>query len=87
MAPGSDPAGSGPRVRGENEGQLQAPSDFGLRSSLHITLYRSTNPVTCFTSRHLRFALRTPSDPDVGEIMDYYERVEHPELAQDFYRN
>ncbi len=22
---------------------------------------------------------------DVDEIMDYYERAEHPELAQDFY--
>jgi plasmid stabilization system protein ParE len=23
---------------------------------------------------------------DVDEIMDYYERAEHPELAEDFYR-
>jgi len=23
---------------------------------------------------------------DVDEIMDYYERTDHPELAQDFYR-
>ncbi len=34
----------------------------------------------------MRFVLHRRVRSDVDEIMDYYERAEHPELAQDFYR-
>jgi plasmid stabilization system protein ParE len=34
----------------------------------------------------MRLVLHRRVRSDVDEIMDYYEQVEHPELAQDFYR-
>ncbi len=33
----------------------------------------------------MRLVLHRRVRSDVDEIMDYYERAEHPELAQDFY--
>ena len=33
----------------------------------------------------MRLVLHRRVRSDVGEIMDYYDRTEHPELAQDFY--
>ena len=34
----------------------------------------------------MRLVLHRRVRSDVDEVMDYYERAEHPELAQDFYR-
>jgi plasmid stabilization system protein ParE len=34
----------------------------------------------------MRLVLHRRIRSDVDEIMDYYERAEHPELADDFYR-
>jgi plasmid stabilization system protein ParE len=34
----------------------------------------------------VRLVLHRRIRSDVDEIMDYYERAEHPELADDFYR-
>jgi plasmid stabilization system protein ParE len=34
----------------------------------------------------MRLVLHRRVRSDVDEIMDYYERAEQPELAQDFYR-
>jgi plasmid stabilization system protein ParE len=34
----------------------------------------------------MRLVLHRRVRSDADEIMDYYERAEHPELAQDFYR-
>jgi plasmid stabilization system protein ParE len=33
----------------------------------------------------MRLVLHRRVRSDVDEIMDYYERAEHPELTQDFY--
>ena len=33
----------------------------------------------------MRLVLHRLVRSDVDEIMDYFERAEHPELAQDFY--
>ena len=34
----------------------------------------------------MRLVLHRRVRSDVDEIMDYYQRAEHPELAEDFYR-
>jgi plasmid stabilization system protein ParE len=34
----------------------------------------------------MRLVLHRRVRPHVDEIMDYYERAEHPDLAEDFYR-
>ena len=34
----------------------------------------------------MRLVLHRSVRSDVDEIMDYYERAEHPELAEEFYR-